>query len=117
MNTEEKTTDELTPAQKAKETYKRNRELRQKQAKEDAERHNADRERVAAAMRHILDRPQDATPGLLVFAAETLDHLESGASIVPYHARKVMEAEPADIKAFASAVKTLEALSQQGGNG
>ncbi len=117
MGTDEKPVDELTPAQKAKETYKRNRELRQKQAKENAARHHADQERVAAAMRYILDRPQDATPGLLVFAAETLDHLESGASIVPYHARKVMEMEPPNIKAFASAVKTLEALSQQGGNG
>lgn len=83
MSTAEKSADELTPAQKAKETYKRNRELRQTWAKEEAERHHADRERVAG--------------------------------LVPYDARKVMEAEPPDIKAFAKAVQTLEALSQQGG--
>lgn len=115
MGTDEKPVGELTPAQKARETAKRNREIRMKKAEIDAERHHQDQERVAAAMRYILDRPQDATPGLLVFAVEVLDHLDHGAGLVPYDAQKVMEVEPPDIKAFARAVQTLEVLSKRDG--
>ena len=95
--------EELTPAEKRKRTYAENL-------------NKQERELVGAAMKHILEHPQDATPGQLVFAAEVLDHLDTGASIIPYRALKVLDSEPVDMEAFASAVKKLEAISQQGGN-
>ncbi len=108
--------EELTPAEKRKRTYAENLKKRQAWAKENAARHKQERELVGAAMKHILEHPQDATPGQLVFAAEVLDHLDTGASIIPYRALKVLDSEPVDMEAFASAVKKLEAISQQGGN-
>ncbi len=108
--------EELTPQQKRAITYKENLEKRKALARENAARHKEERELVATAMKHILERPQDATPGLLVFAAEVLDHLDTGASIIPYRALKVLDSEPVDMEAFAGAVKKLEAISQQGGN-
>lgn len=98
---------ELTPQEKRQETYRRNREKRIAQAKKDAERRQADRNRVAAAMRFILNRPAEATPAQLIFCTEVLDHIEAGSNIVPYRASRVLDGEPPDLGAFKRAVETV----------
>lgn len=106
-------TAELTPQQKRAITYAENRKKRQAWAKENALRHKQDQELVGGAMRHILLRPDNVAPALLVFAASVLDNLDTGAHLVPYHAEKLLEHLPADIDSFKAAVKQIEAQSQE----
>ena len=70
-----------------------------------------DRARVVHAMRRVLD-DDTATPGLTVFAAETLDHI-LGVGLVSYSAQKALDLEPVDIATFKEAVDALTSTTDK----
>lgn len=105
--------DNIDSQEQKKLERKAREKQRREQARIEAEKHRADRELVAKAMRHILTHPEGATPSMLIFAAETLDHIEYMAGAIPDRAFKVMDAEPPDLEAFKKAVDTLTAIKAQ----
>ena len=86
-------------------TCKANEAKRDEARRKAEEQYKKDRARVVHAMRRVLE-DDTASPGLTVFAAETLDHI-LGVGLVPYSAQRALDLEPVDIATFKEAVDAL----------
>lgn len=70
-----------------------------------------DRARVVHAMRRVLE-DDTASPGLTVFAAETLDHI-LGVGLVPGSAKRAIDGEAVNLSVFKEAVDALTTADNQ----
>ena len=95
----------LTPRQRAEATRKANKAKRDEARWKAEEQYKKDKARVVHAMRRVLENDA-ASPGLTVFAAETLNHI-LGVGLVPCSAQRALDGEPVDLDVFRKAVDAL----------